>query len=156
MNLAPMPARLPRPPDELPDSLAWSPQRQRACDATECTARSSAVGAGEVIVSRRPSPVARKEHDVAVVVWVMIGIALWHFAVLVPDRFWGGIIGAFLAALGGSLVTGFLLPSPGVPSENPPGIGEALWAMPGSVLGLAASYAYGAHRSRETTNDHER
>jgi len=28
----------------------------------------------------------------------MVGIALWHFAVLVPDRFWGGIIGAFMAA----------------------------------------------------------
>jgi hypothetical protein len=35
----------------------------------------------------------------SVFVWAMIGIAFWHFSVLVPDRFWGGIIGAFLAAL---------------------------------------------------------
>jgi hypothetical protein len=38
----------------------------------------------------------------------MIGIAFWHFSVLVPDRFWGGIIGAFLAALAGALLSGFL------------------------------------------------
>ena len=31
-------------------------------------------------------------------VWVMMGIAVWHFAVFVPDRFWGGIVGAFGAA----------------------------------------------------------
>jgi hypothetical protein len=82
----------------------------------------------------------------AVLVWVMVGIALWHFAVLVPDRFWGGIIGAFLASLTGALATGLLLPSPGVPSEKPPGVGEALWAIPGSVAGLTASYAHGARR----------
>jgi hypothetical protein len=81
---------------------------------------------------------------VSVFVWAMVGIALWHFAVLVPDRFHGGIIGAFLAALGGGLVTGFLLPSPGVPLDNPPGIAEALWPIPGALLALVASYAYGA------------
>jgi hypothetical protein len=26
----------------------------------------------------------------SIFVWVMIGMALWHFSVLVPDRFWGG------------------------------------------------------------------
>jgi hypothetical protein len=61
----------------------------------------------------------------SVVVWVMMGIAFWHFAVLVPDRFWGGIVGAFLAAVAGALLTGFLLPFPGIPNTNPPGLGEA-------------------------------
>jgi hypothetical protein len=87
----------------------------------------------------------------AVLVWVMIGIALWHFTILVPDRFWGGIIGAFLAALTGGVASGFLLPSPEVPTDNPPGIGEALWAMPGSVVALAACYAYGVRLSRQAT-----
>lgn len=87
----------------------------------------------------------------AVLVWVMIGIALWHFTILIPDRFWGGIIGAFLAALAGGVAGGFLLPSPGVPTDNPPGIGEALWAMPGSVVALAACYAYGVRLSRQAT-----
>ena len=69
-------------------------------------------------------------------IWAMVGIALWHFAVLVPDRFWGGIIGAFLAALGGALLAGFLLPTPGVPTTNPPGLAEALYPVPGSLLAL--------------------
>jgi hypothetical protein len=49
---------------------------------------------------------------VSVLVWAMVGIALWHFAVLVPDRFWGGIVGAFLAALLGALASGYALPAP--------------------------------------------
>ena len=48
----------------------------------------------------------------SVLVWAMVGIAFWHFAVLVPDRFTGGIIGAFLAAVAGGLAAGYLLPSP--------------------------------------------
>ena len=82
----------------------------------------------------------------SVFVWAMVGIALWHFAVLVPDRFVGGIIGAFLAALSGALLTGLLLPTPGIPVENPPGVGEALWAIPGAIIALALSYAFGARR----------
>jgi hypothetical protein len=31
----------------------------------------------------------------SVLVWAMIGIAVWHFTVFLPDRFWGGIVGAF-------------------------------------------------------------
>jgi hypothetical protein len=53
----------------------------------------------------------------SVFVWAMIGIALWHFTVIVPDRFWGGIIGAFLAALAGALLSRVLLPSP---ASEPP------------------------------------
>ena len=82
----------------------------------------------------------------SVAVWAMVAIALWHFAVLVPDRFWGGIVGALAAALTGGLASGYVLPEPGVPAENPPGLGVALWALPGSVAGLAFSYLYGARR----------
>ncbi|HEX5856685.1 MAG TPA: hypothetical protein VFY91_01115 [Microbacterium sp.] len=80
----------------------------------------------------------------SVLVWSMVGIALWHFTVLLPDNFAGGIIGAFLAALAGAVVSGYALPAPGIPSENPPGLGEAFWAVPGSVLGLALSYVWGS------------
>jgi hypothetical protein len=45
----------------------------------------------------------------SIFVWVLIGMALWHFSVLVPDRFWGGIIGAFGAAVAGALLSGYLL-----------------------------------------------
>jgi hypothetical protein len=84
----------------------------------------------------------------SVLVWVMVAIAFWHLAVLVPDRFCGGIVGAFLAALVGGLLSGFVLPSPGLPTTNPPGIAEELWAFPGSIAALVASYVYGV-RVRE-------
>ncbi|HET8952126.1 MAG TPA: hypothetical protein VFN44_16515 [Solirubrobacteraceae bacterium] len=82
----------------------------------------------------------------SVLVWAMIGIAVWHFAVLVPDRFAGGIIGALAAALGGALLSGDLLPLPGVPHDNPPGYMAAFWALPGSLGGLVLSYWIGARR----------
>jgi hypothetical protein len=85
----------------------------------------------------------------SVLVWAMVGIAMWHFAVLVPDRFTGGIIGAFLAAVAGAVAAGYLLPSPGVPDDNPPGLSEAVWPMPGAVVGLVLLYAHGARRERE-------
>jgi hypothetical protein len=84
----------------------------------------------------------------SVFVWVMVGVALWQFAVLVPDRFYGGIIGAFLVAAGGGLLSGLVRPVPGIPPDNPPGVAQALWATPGSLAGLSGSYAYGAWRER--------
>jgi hypothetical protein len=79
----------------------------------------------------------------------MVGIGLWHFTVLVPDRFWGGIVGAFIAALGGALVSGYLLPSPGLPTANPPGMAEALWPIPGSIAAMAVAYLYGSRAERQ-------
>jgi uncharacterized membrane protein YeaQ/YmgE (transglycosylase-associated protein family) len=90
----------------------------------------------------------------SVFVWVMIGVALWHFSVLVPDRFYGGIIGALIAAVGGAMASGYLLPSPGVPLHNPPGLSEALWPIPGSIVALLATYLYGAHRERVERGTH--
>ena len=84
----------------------------------------------------------------SILVWVLIGMALWHFSVLVPDRFWGGIIGAFAAAVAGALVSGYLLPEPGIPASNPPGTGAAVRAMPGALLALLVSYLYGARQDR--------
>jgi hypothetical protein len=81
---------------------------------------------------------------VSVLVWVLIGIALWHFTVLLPDRFHGGIIGAFLYAVGGALLTGYALPEPGVPLDNPPGYKQAMWPLPGALAALAASYWMGS------------
>ena len=85
----------------------------------------------------------------SLVIWAMVGIALWHFAVLVPDKFWGGIVGAFLAALLGALASGYALPEPGFSSANPPGLGEGLFAVPGALAGLGLSYWYGARRGEE-------
>jgi uncharacterized membrane protein YeaQ/YmgE (transglycosylase-associated protein family) len=84
----------------------------------------------------------------SVFVWVLVGVALWHLSVLVPDRFYGGIIGALIAAVGGALVSGYLLPSPGIPPHNPPGVTTALWPIPGASIALLGTYLYGARRER--------
>jgi uncharacterized membrane protein YeaQ/YmgE (transglycosylase-associated protein family) len=87
----------------------------------------------------------------SVFVWVMIGMAIWHGCVLVPDRFYGGIVGAFAAAVIGALTTGYLLPTPGIPPHNPPGIAAALWPVPGTLLALVLLYRYGMYRERIDT-----
>ena len=81
-------------------------------------------------------------------VWVMMGIAIWHFTVFVPDRFWGGIVGAFLAAIAGAVVVGLLVNGLAVPGENGTNLGQALLAIPGAMLGLGACYLYGARNER--------
>ena len=76
-------------------------------------------------------------------VWVMMGIALWHFTIFLPDRFWGGIVGAFVAAVIGSVFVGLAINGFTVPGLHDTHLLDALEAIPGAVLGLAASYFYG-------------
>ena len=56
------------------------------------------AGSAQEAAPAAPAPQAREETLVNLLVWVTMGIAVWHFAVFVPDRFWGGIVGAFGAA----------------------------------------------------------
>lgn len=85
----------------------------------------------------------------AMVVWVMMGIAIWHFAIFVPDRFYGGIVGAFLAAIAGAVLFGVIVNGATVPGQNDTHIAQALLAVPGAALGLAASWSYGSRTEGE-------
>ena len=80
----------------------------------------------------------------SVLVWVMMGIAIWHFTVWLPDRYWGGIVGAFIAAIIGAVVIGVLANGFEIPGRHDTHLVQALIAIPGALLGLAASYLYGA------------
>jgi hypothetical protein len=82
-------------------------------------------------------------------VWVMMGLAIWHFTIFVPDRFWGGIVGAFIGAVAGALILGLLVHGFGVPGQDDTDIVTALEAIPGALLGLAAVYFYGASQGNE-------
>ena len=84
-------------------------------------------------------------------VWVMMAIAIWHFTIWVPDRFWGGIVGALLAALAGAIVFGVLVHGFSVPGESDTTLIAALEAIPGTLIGLALSYVYGARREAAAT-----
>ena len=87
-------------------------------------------------------------------VWVMMGIALWHFTVFVPDRFWGGIVGAFVAAIAGAAIFGVLANGLTVPGIDDTDVVQALIAVPGALLGLATSYLYGARVDARLGIDH--
>ncbi len=90
----------------------------------------------------------------SMLVWVMMGIAVWHFTVFVPDRFWGGIVGAFLAAAASAALFGFLVNGLSIPGQDATHIGQALLAIPGSLIGLAASYFYGSRVDEHAGVDH--
>jgi ABC-type xylose transport system permease subunit len=82
----------------------------------------------------------------AMLAWVMMGLAIWHFTIFLPDRFWGGIVGAFLGALIGAVVFGFIVNGFTVPGIDDTHLLTALEAIPGTVAGIAAVYAEGVRR----------
>ncbi len=86
--------------------------------------------------------------------WVMMGLAIWHFTIFLPDRFWGGIVGAFVGSLLGAIVIATAIYSIKVSGLHVPGkkatdIAVVLYAVPGAILGIAAVYAEGMRRERE-------
>lgn len=85
----------------------------------------------------------------AVFAWVMLGLAIWHFTVFIPDRFWSGIVGAFLGALVGSILSGWALSGFAVPSRADTDLVTVLYAVPGTLVGLGVVYAIGVARERK-------
>ena len=79
-------------------------------------------------------------------VWVMMGIALWHFTIFLPDRFFGGIVGAFLGALAGSVIFGLIVNGFHVPGQSETHLLQALEAIPGALIGMGLVYAEGMRR----------
>jgi hypothetical protein len=79
----------------------------------------------------------------AALVWFTAAIAIWHFTVFVPDRFWGGIVGAFLGSIAGGMATGAI-----AQIASGRGIGDTdlvtvAVTLPGALAGIAAMYALG-------------
>jgi hypothetical protein len=79
----------------------------------------------------------------AILVWITLGLAIWHFTVFVPDRFWAGIVGAFLGALLGSVVSGAVWQIAQGDSLGTTDIVTAIAAVPGCLIGLAVVYLIG-------------
>jgi hypothetical protein len=85
--------------------------------------------------------------------WVMMGLAIWHFTIFLPDRFWGGIVGAFVGSLVGAIAVGVIIYSIKVsalrvPGEKATDIAVIAYAIPGAILGIAAAYLEGIRRER--------
>ena len=85
----------------------------------------------------------------AALVWFTMGVALWHFTVFVPDRFQGGIVGAFLGASAGAMVTGAIAQIAIGNTIGQTDLATALYAVPGALLGLGVVYALGVRAGIE-------
>ena len=85
----------------------------------------------------------------AVLVWFTVGVALWHFTVFFPDRFWGGIVGALLGAVTGAMITGAAAHIATGDSVGNTGIDTVLFAVPGTLIGAGVLYLLGSRSEPE-------
>lgn len=85
----------------------------------------------------------------ALVVWFTVGLALWHFTVFLPDRFWQGIIGALLGATVGAVVFGAIVQVATGKGLGDTDLSTALFALPGVAAGLAVVWAIGIRQEAE-------
>lgn len=81
--------------------------------------------------------------------WVMVGLAIWHFAVFVPDRFWGGIVGAFVGSIVGAALVGLAINGFSIPGRDETDLVTGLQGVPGSLIGMAVVYVQGVRRGYE-------
>ena len=84
----------------------------------------------------------------AVLAWGMMGLAIWHFTIWLPDRFWGGIVGAFFGALFGAALFGLIIHGFTIPGRSETTIVTALEGIPGALIGLALVYFAGIRRAQ--------
>jgi outer membrane lipoprotein SlyB len=84
----------------------------------------------------------------ALLVWFTMGIALWHFTVFLPDRFWQGIVGAFLGSVIGAIVFGAIVEAISGRGLGTTDVATALTAVPGVIIGVAIVYAIGVREER--------
>jgi hypothetical protein len=81
-------------------------------------------------------------------VWIMVGLAVWHFTVFLPDHFWGGIVGAFVGALIGSFLFGLILNGGSIPGQDDTHLLTGLEGIPGAVLGMSVVWFVGVRQER--------
>ena len=82
----------------------------------------------------------------ALLVWTMVGLALWHFTVFLPDNFYGGIVGAFCGALLGSFIFGVIVNLGSIPGESGTDLLTGVEAIPGTLIGLGLMWWLGVRK----------
>ena len=83
-----------------------------------------------------------------VLAWLMMGLALWHFSIWLPDRYWGGIVGALIGALIGAFLSGFLIHGATIPGRHATHLVTAVEAIPGAIIGMIIVYVMGIRREQ--------
>jgi hypothetical protein len=85
--------------------------------------------------------------------WTMMGLALWHFTIFIPDHFWSGIVGAFLGSVFGAIIFGLIVNGFSVPGQDATNLGTVLEAVPGAILGVALVYFIGVRAEAKNPLD---
>lgn len=84
----------------------------------------------------------------ALLVWFTVGLALWHFTIFLPDRFWQGIIGALLGSTIGAVIFGAIVQAAAGKSLGDTDLATALVAVPGTAIGLAVVWVIGVREEQ--------
>jgi hypothetical protein len=85
--------------------------------------------------------------------WVIMGIAIWHFSIWLPDRYWGGIVGAFIGSLVGAVFVGLAIHGFSIPGTSHTHLITAIEGVPGAVIGMGIVYAEGVRRENAAGPD---
>ena len=80
--------------------------------------------------------------------WTMMGLALWHFTVFLPDRCWSGIIGAFLGCVFGAIIFGLVIHGFAIPGQDDTDLITAMEAIPGAPSATPCSTCSAPARRR--------
>ena len=84
--------------------------------------------------------------------WVVMGLAIWHFTIWLPDRYWGGIVGAFVGAILGAALFGLIIHGFSIPGRHTTHLVTALEGIPGALIGIGLIYAEGVRRERASAS----
>jgi hypothetical protein len=80
--------------------------------------------------------------------WVIMGLAIWHFTIWLPDRFWAGIIGAFIGSVAGAALFGLIIHGFSIPGARSTTVLTALEGIPGALIGIGIVWAIGVRQER--------
>jgi len=85
----------------------------------------------------------------SIIIWFTVALALWHFTIFVPERFWQGIIGALLGCVIGGLLSGAIVELILGNGLSDTDLITFLAAVPGTLIGAYVVYRIGASRGIE-------
>ncbi len=82
----------------------------------------------------------------AVLVIFTMGLAIWHFAILVPDRFFGGMVGALFGSVIGAFAIGMIFQFASGQGADSADLMTVLISVPGALIGMYITYQIGVRR----------
>ncbi len=83
-----------------------------------------------------------------VLAWAMVGLAIWHFTIWLPDRHWGGIVGSLIGAVVGAVLVGLAIHGFSIPGRHHTHLITTVEGIPGALIGIAVIYVIGDRRER--------